>query len=130
MNILLWETSLDNGLTVRIFDNTRSYYGDYYRVILKICCEVRLIPEFFADMALFNEARFTYGDTIVHDRKVEQMAVPSAEVPKVKENLIAYFKKHSLPYLSASDFPEKLSLSELCKIKQVRCPTYALNLHE
>jgi hypothetical protein len=130
VNILLWEASLENGLTVRIFDNSRCYYGDYHRVILKICCEVRLIPEYFADTVLFNKARGVYGDTIVHDRQVEQMAVPSAEVPMVKENLIAYFMKHSLPYLSASAFPKKLSLSELCKNKRGRCPTHALNLHE
>jgi hypothetical protein len=81
-------------------------------------------------MALFNEARCVHGDTIGHDRQVEQMAVPSAEVSTVTENLIAYFKKHSLPYLSASAFPKKLSLSEICKNKRVRCPTHAQNLHE
>ncbi len=90
--------------TVRIYDHSRVYFGDYYRVRLEVVCEIPL-PLDSADPAA--EA----GDpphVAVYSRFLERMAVPSAAVADIRLALVAEFRQNSLQYLTAAAFPAKL----------------------
>ncbi len=120
MDNQLREITLANGINLRFIDGTRRYFGDYYLVDIEICFEVPIIPEYFDNLTVYDEARSLWGDTVVHQRKIQQMGVSSAQVSQVKERLIINFEQHSLPYFISSTMPKKLVLSEMGKIKKRR----------
>lgn len=111
------EIHLENGLTVRVFDSTKHYFGDYYRVILTIVCEVPVANGGFTTPEELEEARCLVGDWAVYRRTLQQMGVPSTEIPRARERLIADFVEHSLPYFAAADFPHKLVRREFSKLR-------------
>jgi len=117
MENLIREIPLDNGLTIRFFNHTRLYYGDFYLVGLEIVCAAPLHKEYFSDAASFAEARQILGDAAVYRKFVEQQGVPSTEIERVQERLIANFVTHSLPYFAGSSFPGKLVLAEYDKTR-------------
>ncbi len=117
MDNLIHEIPLDNGLTIRFFNHTRLYYGDFYLVRLEIVCVAPLHIEYFSDAASFNDARQMLGDTAVYRKFVEQQGVPSTEIDRVQDRLIANFVAHSLPYFAGAGFPGKLVLAEYDKAR-------------
>lgn len=118
MDNQFWDITLANGVKIRFIDNTHRYFGDYYRVIIEIACEVPILLEYFDAISTYSEVISQWGETIVHIRKVQQMGVPFAQVPQVKERLIANFEQHALPYLILPTMPKKLVLSEINKSKK------------
>ena len=118
MVTLVCERLLPNGLTVSFHDQTRRYFGDFYLVKLEIVCRVPVIPGYFTDDVEYGEARSFLGDEVVYRRTVEQMGVPSTEIERVRNRLIADFQNHSLSYFAASSFPQKLVVAELKKMKK------------
>lgn len=57
---------------------------------------------------------------VIYNRLLERMAVPSAAVEEVRQELLAEFKKNSLHYLAAGDFPAKLAARRDGQQKDVR----------
>jgi hypothetical protein len=112
------EHQLPNGLTVSFHDLTRRYFGDFYLVKLEIVCNVPVISAYFQTEEEYSLARSLLGDEVVYRRSVEQMGVPSTEIERVRERLMADFEKHSLPYFSAATFPRKLVVAELGKMQK------------
>ena len=115
MTELLRSIPLANGLTVYVFDHTRHYYGDFYKVGLEFSCTVQLLDAYFTDRQAFDDARRILGDAVSYRRDVEQMGVPASEIEHVREKLINNFIGHSLPYFAAPEFPKKLVVGELKK---------------
>jgi hypothetical protein len=115
MGNLVRERLLPNGLTVSFYDQTRRYFGDFYLVKLEIVCKVPVIADYFGENGEFNEARSLLGDEVVYRRNVKQMGVPSTEIERVVNRLMADFETHSLPYFAACAFPQKLVCAELKK---------------
>ncbi len=115
MGNLVRERLLPNGLTVSFYDQTRRYFGDFYLVKLEIVCKVPVVADLFGGTGEFNEARSLLGDDVVYRRSVEQMGVPSTEIERVVNRLMADFETHSLPYFAAPAFPQKLVCAELKK---------------
>lgn len=118
MAVLVKEHPLPNGLTVSFHDQTRCYFGDYYHVKLEIVCNVPITRECFAEEDEFREAQALLGENVAYRRNVEQMGVPSTEIERVRNRLVADFEKHSLPYFAAPAFPRKLVGTELKKMKK------------
>lgn len=114
----LREHQLPNGLTVSFHDRTRRYFGDFYLVKLEIVCHVPIISAYFPTEEEYSQARALLGDDVVYRRAVEQMGVPSTEIERVTERLMADFENHSLPYFHAATFPRKLVVAELCRMKK------------
>lgn len=112
------EIHLDNGLTVRFYDLTRRYYGDFFLVKLDARCHVPLRKEYFESADSFKEASALLGETLLFSRTLERMGVPAAEVSLAAEGLMASFAEHSLAYLASPSFPPKLVLSQLSKAKR------------
>ncbi|WP_026840251.1 hypothetical protein [Citrifermentans bremense] len=116
MKKLIREIPLANGLTVRFFDATRRYFGDYHQVRINICCEVPLSADLFEDAAAHRDAAKLLGGSVSYSKDIEHQGVATDDIPGTVEKVIQHFVDHSLSYLSGSEFPRKLVQSELKRI--------------
>jgi len=110
------EVPLTNGLTVRFFDATRRYFGDYHKVRIKISCEVPVTPNLFEDAASYETALKHLGKSVQYVKEVEQQGVPTADTAGAAENVIRHFMEHSLGYFQSEAFPRKFVQSEAKRV--------------
>lgn len=116
MNQPIKEIPLANGLTVRFFDATRRYFGDYHQVRIHIVCEVPLVAELFEDDAARQAALKLLGDRASYRKEIEQQGVPTVAVEETVRKVIDHFVEHSLGYFEGEAFPKKLVQSELKRV--------------
>ena len=117
------ELPLPNGLTVFFFDHTSRYFGDFHRVKMEIVCKVPVFAVYFEDRRAFDDARSLLSDEVVYKQSVEQMGVPSTEIERVLQRLMTNFIEHSLPYFASAQFPRKMVLAALNKVKGKKART-------
>ncbi|MBU5637591.1 hypothetical protein KOM00_12715 [Geomonas sp. Red69] len=117
MQKLIREIPLSNGLTVRFFDATRRYFGDYHQVRIHICCEVPLSPDLFPDEESHQAAMKLLGASVSFKKDIEHQGVPSLSVDQTVERVIADFAAHSLGYFNSPGFPMKLVQAELTRAR-------------
>lgn len=110
------EIPLANGLTVRFFDATRRYFGDYHQVRIQIRCEVPLSPGLFEDSQAHQHALKLLGPTVTYVKDIEHQGVATLSVEGAVEQVIQQFIDHSLGYFNAEAFPKKLVQSELNRV--------------
>ncbi|HEX2767869.1 MAG TPA: hypothetical protein VHN12_01180 [Geobacteraceae bacterium] len=115
---LVREIPLENGLTVCIYNHNHRYFGDYHRVRVEIVCKVKVLEEYFADRAEYEEAKISLGDSAVFRHNVELMGVSSGELDRSLERVIKNYANHSLAYLASPIFPRKLVLAEFSGSRQ------------
>ncbi|MCM0081487.1 hypothetical protein L4X63_07800 [Geomonas sp. Red32] len=120
MKKLVREVPLSNGLTLRFFDASRRYFGDYHQVRLEICCEVDLTPDLFDDPTEFETASRLLGAKVQFLKQVEHQGVPTGAVSGTVEQVIQQFLDHSGRYLDSGAFPRKLVHSELARLRSRR----------
>ena len=118
MNNLLKTTPLANGLTMNFCDQSRHYYGDYYRVALEITCNVPVTADCFVSPAEYAMAREHLGEAVCYRRTLEQMGVPAVEVPRVLERLMENFERHSQSYFARHSFPCRVVLAEWRRVRE------------
>jgi hypothetical protein len=101
------EIVISGNRTVRFYDRSTVYFGDYHHVRLEARCDLNPPEnrETSAESLLIAE---TVRISAVYIRVLERMAVPSASVEEVRIALIEDFRKNSLPYLSNPDFSLKM----------------------
>jgi hypothetical protein len=104
------EIVISGNRTVRFYDRSTVYFGDYHHVRLEARCDLEP-PENHETSAESLLSAETVRIPAVYIRVLERMAVPSASVEAVKIALIEDFRMNSLPYLSNPDF----SLKMICK---------------
>jgi hypothetical protein len=117
---LIREMPLSNGLTVRFFDATRRYFGDYHQVRILICCEVPLTADLFSDDQAHQAARKLLGASVSYKKEIEHQGVASLSIEETVDKVISHFVAHSLGYFSGPAFPKKLVQSELTKVKGIK----------
>jgi len=120
MKTLVREIPLANGLTVRFYDATRRYFGDYHQVRVTISCEVPLAEDLFEDAAAFQSAQKLLGDRVQYLKEVEHQGVAGEATGDAVERVIRQFEEHSLGYFQNEAFPRKLVQSELNRLRQGR----------
>lgn len=116
MKKLIREIPLDNGLTVRFFDATRRYFGDYNQVRIRISCEVPLTAALFEDASACQAALKLLGGSVSYTKDIEHQGVATAAVPATVDNVIQQFIDHSMGYFNGEAFPKKLVQSELNRV--------------
>ncbi|NTU59972.1 MAG: hypothetical protein HGA98_02810 [Deltaproteobacteria bacterium] len=79
------------GVRVEVFDESKTYgYSNLFQVKLRV-------------VALFA------GSDERYERTLEKLGVLDHDVARVRDELLAGFEARALPYLSRSDFAEKLA---------------------
>ena len=115
MKKLIKEIPLANGITVRFFDATRRYFGDYHQVRVTICCELPLGEDLFDSAEAYQAAGRLLGPSVRYLKEIEQQGVAGEETSLAVQRVIRQFVEHSLPYFESEAFPRKLLQSELDK---------------
>ena len=115
MNDPIREIPLGNGLTVRFFDATRRYFGDYHQVRVKISLDVPLTPELFDDAESYRSAVKVLGSTVRYLKEIEHQGVPTLGTSEMVEKVIEQFIAHSLPYFLSPDFSRRFVQSQLTR---------------
>ena len=112
------EERLGNGLGISFADESNRYFGDYHRVcvIAAIRCDLTGLT----DENLRAQAIALYGETLQVEKRFERMGVPSADVDKVRNELIEDFMRHAATYLARPDYPGLLVAAELKKRRTKR----------
>lgn len=116
MKKMVREIPLSNGLTVRFFDATRRYFGDYHQVRVKISCEVPLTAELFDDDAAHRAAVKLLGARVQYLKEVEHQGVPTLATGDAVEKVIRQFVEHSQSYFESEAFPRRFVHSELNRV--------------
>ena len=101
---LFREISLDNGLVVRCFDESRHYFGEYHQVKVVLTIDM--------DTGTISPDPCCHADE-THDRigfrtSFERMGVRGDDVRRVTDELVDDFLQNVHPYLSSRGFPEKM----------------------
>ena len=116
MKNLIREIPLANGLTVRFFDTTRRYFGDYHQVRVKISCEIPLTADLFDDDQACQAAVRLLGDSVHYRKDVEHQGVPTLATSEAVEKVIRQFVEHSQGYFETKEFPRRFVQSELSRV--------------
>jgi hypothetical protein len=115
-NRLVKTLDLDNGATLKFFDNSRKVAGDRWLVALLVRFEapVEKILSDIDDTLPVPPYRIVkaIGETVVHEKTDQRNFVDEETKDEVWDELKAAFIENALPYLSESKFPLKLILKE------------------
>lgn len=110
------QETLANGLCLAFRDESNRYFGDYHRVCIIVTLSFALagLPANSPEEASFRtEACQKLGETLVVTRQLERMAVPTASVTQVRNNLADDFMQHSAGYLARPAVLTSLVRAEL-----------------
>jgi len=102
---------LPNGLTLEIWDYSRSIAADTDKVELFVRTAILLDPSFFPDRSQYETTRKHLGESIPFEYRNERTFVATAQREGVFRQFVDTFKKDTLPYLSKPDFPRRFALS-------------------
>lgn len=109
------EYDLGHGITAKLRDETRHYFGGYYHVRIEVSAHIPLSASPFSGPEEYQAARRLLGEQICFHRVLEKMAVPETDIAAARQSLLEAFDANVLPYLSRPDFPERFMLSEYDK---------------
>lgn len=109
------EYDLGGGITAKLRDATRHYFGGYYHVCIEVSAHVPLTASPFTGVEEYRVALQLLGKQVLFHRVLEKMAVPEADIAAVRQGLLDAFDTNVLPYLSRPDFPERFMRSEYAK---------------
>ncbi|QEM68478.1 hypothetical protein FO488_10050 [Geobacter sp. FeAm09] len=114
------EYELGGGITARLRDVTRHYFGGYFHVRIEVSAEIPLSATPFSGPEEYQAALRLLGGQIHFRRILEKMAVPEGDVTAVRQGLLEAFDANVLPYLSRPDFPGRFMRSEY--VKRLKSP--------
>ena len=115
---LLEEIKLSNGLTLKIFDLSRTIAAKTVKVELSMQIKINLEKSYFADADDYDQVKNIFGEELTYDHKAERIIVPKENEDAVREELINTFKNNLLNYISSANFAQKLALAMLRDIKK------------
>jgi hypothetical protein len=115
---LIEEINLANGLTLQIFDSSRTIAADTVKVEILFQTKILLKESYFSTTEDYVQVKNVMGNELSYEHKLERSFVPTANEDSVRDDLINTFKSNSLDYLAAVNFPSKMALSILRDIKK------------
>ncbi|MFZ2633816.1 MAG: hypothetical protein WA081_09120 [Desulfosalsimonadaceae bacterium] len=123
MNETLIQTiSLNNGLTVGLFDASRKIAGDRWQVTLLARMEIPVDAVYLraADLPNALEIKQALGETVIFEVKKQRNFIGEPEKQPVFDNMKDTFIKVSLPYLSHPEFPKRHIARQFAEFKKRR----------
>ena len=108
--------TLDNGLTLELYDRSRPVAGDRWQVSFVARLDLELKREFFEgphkpDVS-FEEIREVVGDKTHYHHEKTRNFIAKTEKEEVFKGLKERFLDANLVYLASPDFPRKLILRQ------------------
>ena len=114
--------SLNNGLTVGLFDGSRRIAGDRWQVTLLARMEIPVDALHLnaADLPNALEIKQALGETVIFEVKKQRNFIGEPEKHQVFDDLKDTFIRISLPYLSHPDFPGWYIARQFAELKKRR----------
>ncbi|MDO9565453.1 MAG: hypothetical protein Q7J15_01720 [Candidatus Desulfaltia sp.] len=114
--VLINTIDLENGLKLKLFDNSRKLAGDRWLVSLIARIEIpikdSLLKEDGSSSLNFDEAIKVLGENLLFEQKRERIYIDEKEKDEVMKGIQDSFLSISLSYLSRSDFPKSYILKK------------------
>lgn len=107
------EERLKNGLSLRFFDQTNRYFGDYHRLRIVVEIELNLSNELLTDPELLVAAKKRFGASLTTNKVLERMGVPGGRVNALRAELVASYQTEVQSYLCRPEVPLRLLRAEL-----------------
>ncbi len=118
---LIDKITLENGLTLELFDRSRRVAGDRWLVRFVAHIDVEIRPEYFEGEHTrelsFEEIRAAVGEKATYSYEKQKNFVAEPEKDETVKGLKEDFLEATLAYLSGPDFARKLILAEYQKAK-------------
>lgn len=110
------EYQLNSGLTLKLFDKTYRYFGEYFFIEIEVICE---IPSSILDINKLPEDLISLvPEKLTFKKTLSKKGVYETQLEDEKKFLLDSFEKNSLPYLNSESFPYKFYEKELKNIKR------------
>jgi len=121
---LLKEWTLDNGLLLKVADESTQYYADLWNLKMVIKGRIKVTSDHLKAICpsspLKQEAKETLGTEVAYHRELTRIGVRGAEKEERIRTLLGSFEQNALPYLRHPTFPEKLVIHQWQKIIEER----------
>ena len=124
MERLLKEMTLDNGLVLRVTDESTHYYADFWNLKMVIRGHVEVASNHLQALSPSTpaevKAKEALGSEVIYCRELTRIGVRKADKEEQIQTLLGSFEKNTLPYLRHPSFPEKLVLDHWQKMAEER----------
>jgi hypothetical protein len=113
---LIQTIDLDNGLELKLYDNSRKLTGDRWNVSLiariEIATDDLLQKEGGSPSINIDEVKNAVGEKLLFEQKRERIFIDEKEKNEIMKEIQDSFLSSSLSYLSHSDFAKKYILKK------------------
>jgi hypothetical protein len=118
---LIDKISLENGLTLELYDRSRPVAGDRWLVSLMARIDVKVDPRYFkgqdAANPPFDDIRRAVGDKVTYAYEKTRNFIAEAQREAVFGGLKERFLSTTLTYFSSANFPRNIILSRYREVK-------------
>lgn len=120
MKTLLKELTLDNGLVLKVTDESSNYYADFWNLKVVIKGKVQVASDHLQTICPTNpyeqEAKEALGYEVPYHRELTRIGVREVEKKTTIQMLLGSFEENSLSYLEHPSFPERMVKSHWKKL--------------
>lgn len=106
--------TLDNGLVLRVTDESTQYYADFWNLKMVIRGHVKVASDHLQAISpstpAEGEAKEALGSEVTYCRELTRIGVREADKENQIQTLLGSFEQNALPYLQHPSFPGKLIL--------------------
>ena len=124
MKRLLKEWTLDNGLLLKVTDESTQYYADHWNLKMVIKGRIKVTSDHLKAICpsgpLEQEAKEALGAEMNYQRELIRIGVRGADKEEQIQALLGSFEQNALPYLRHPTFPEKLVIHQWQKMVEER----------
>ncbi len=113
---------LQNGLQIKFVDLSNRYFGDYHhlRIDVQIICEVPDNLPVDENRSVGQQVHTSAGRQLLVKRRLEKMAVASADLERERDGLVEGFLASTRGYLQKPETLRALMEAELNKRRSPR----------
>lgn len=124
MERLLKEMTLDNGLELRVTDESNQYYADFWNLRMVIRGQIKVTSNHLEAISpstpAEGEVKEALGSEVIYCRELTRIGVRETDKEEQIQMLLVSFEQNALPYLQHPSFPEKLVLHQWQKMVEER----------
>ncbi len=119
---LLKKVDLENGLELKIMDDSKGLIGDRWKVsvIARMDVPVDMVFKDSSGAVVISpdDVKKLLGDQVRFEKKMERHFIDQNEKDEIKHGLEVSLTESLLPYISRPEFPRLFVIKEYAKAKQ------------
>lgn len=125
---------LENGLTLELWDKSRSMVGDRWKIIVIAQVDIPVEKAFLETntnvTANFDEMKKLLGESVRFEKKMERFFIDEKEKDKITREIMDSLIESLFPYLSHPQFCKRFIIMEFTRAKQKKLLSKQQQQHE